>query len=807
VAAFVETYSCVCHPNRESGLALYPDGLGDNVVRQQANSGAANEIWTLEPQGAGLFRLILPSEGKGLLMTERGVKAMPFSGTITADQQWKLTPNGDQTYRISPQRPGNTGNLYYSTDYGLTTASDPTNTPARFRLEAATCPVQLPADCNIRIVAKDGTGTETTTLTRRPGTPGQFLPLTLTVESLDNSPLTGLSYAWATPASGTATTPGNTNLTADQRGDYKLQLAIPGLAQTCDAYVSLSAKPCTERKPTYASCRSVNVSNPDAANTLPLLQVGDTFNAADYTVTVTEVTGGGAGGWSGTGTLEVTLLNGINLPVSVTFENAKLNDCYELVNGKVLTLYDPDWGNIVDVDLLGARLLEDYIALQAELLELLNTYGGTAAERSRITRKIAEVESFKAELAAADVDGDLKTAITAESTDLTAFATCSLDTVPGIRGGRKAACTYVPWVKIAQIVGAAAVDVLLSYTFKWLEIRLDGTPVDYGDYKGITGRMDWEAVTASAVVSGLSELIPFGGGRSVVTAMLAGGGGAAGSAFATELLTQVNRLYQPGRSLQEVIKLLNWQSAISAAKDAGLAAAVTVGLFTAARHPSVKNFVKSISRKIISRNPTVVRNTMMAWADVWGSNGEQVVDDLFVRIGLRVRPRLRMEGTFGAFRALRTEFEDARISLNFPRNVLLSPHHIPATSFMDELDRVGRISNYDRNSATCIQLEAATSANASGRIFPAPRGGTDRHSRTASYLCPSNRPGCPQAQYATRAATADGPTQVLREEVEDLIRIYEQDGIYSESLRQSLQLLVNENVRLYPSVFRLFTVR
>ena len=78
--------------------------------------------------------------------------------------------------------------------------------------------------------------------------------------------------------------------------------------------------------------------------------MGDSFNAADYTVTVTEVSPQTPnGGFTGRGYVSVLLPMGVTQNVAVTFDNISINDCYELVNGKIELVVDPN-KQLLDVD-------------------------------------------------------------------------------------------------------------------------------------------------------------------------------------------------------------------------------------------------------------------------------------------------------------------------------------------------------------------------------------------------------------------------------------------------------------------------
>ena len=86
------------------------------------------------------------------------------------------------------------------------------------------------------------------------------------------------------------------------------------------------------------------------------LAVGDEFSTYDYIVHVTEVTGSETSSWTGRGELVMNFLKIGSSPVveihlAVEFGGINPNQCYQLLAGpKVITAFDPNWSNVVDVD-------------------------------------------------------------------------------------------------------------------------------------------------------------------------------------------------------------------------------------------------------------------------------------------------------------------------------------------------------------------------------------------------------------------------------------------------------------------------
>ena len=198
--------------------------------------------------------------------------------------------------------------------------------------------------CRAGVPAKDAQGNETDRLPRKPGTTGtpdrnQFNALNLSVETLDNTSLLGAIYSWSL-ATRTPTLSNVPSLTAGTRGVYSLTLSAPGQSSVCEAYLTLSATPCQTLTAVVGACSTIILNSPTEQTPLPVLYVGDAFNAGDYVVQVTEVAGGsGPAGYNGKGTIQMRLLAGITVPITVTFTAAKINECQALFSGTVVTQY------------------------------------------------------------------------------------------------------------------------------------------------------------------------------------------------------------------------------------------------------------------------------------------------------------------------------------------------------------------------------------------------------------------------------------------------------------------------------------
>lgn len=114
----------------------------------------------------------------------------------------------------------------------------------------------------------------------------------------------------------------------------------------------------------------INITNKEP---LPKLGINETFTAGDFPVITREVTGSN-GTFSGWGYITLPFLENLKeiidaaniatggevnigkyTRIKVVFDNVQVNSSYELIDGVVVTDYDPEWGGIID----GDEVIED----------------------------------------------------------------------------------------------------------------------------------------------------------------------------------------------------------------------------------------------------------------------------------------------------------------------------------------------------------------------------------------------------------------------------------------------------------------
>lgn len=209
------------------------------------------------------------------------------------------------------------------------------------------------ANCDIYIEGKNEAGEETYTLERTAGVPGSFEPVWITIKPyVGTSDFSAYNIEWFYEGDPLSSAPKSPTIQVTEPGDYRAVLSLKmNPANICETEVHISGKPCNVFGEGSGICGPVDIPLPDGLSEGVSVAPGDEFTVADYTVVITEITSGSKAGWWGKGYVAMRLVNGITASkISITFEDAVINECYELAAGRVLTEYDPNWGGVLDVD-------------------------------------------------------------------------------------------------------------------------------------------------------------------------------------------------------------------------------------------------------------------------------------------------------------------------------------------------------------------------------------------------------------------------------------------------------------------------
>lgn len=122
--------------------------------------------------------------------------------------------------------------------------------------------------------------------------------------------------------------------------------------------------------------------------------------------------------------------------------------------------------------------------------------------------------------------------------------------------------------------------------------------------------------------------------------------------------------------------------------------------------------------------------------------------------------------------------------------VNLEKHHVPSNAYMSRLLQNATYSNHwSKGKWSYYKGNAITIEKTSG--IPS---STTRHGRTATFR--SNM------DPITRQAYYDlSPSQALRFDIQNLVDIYKQDGVYNQSVMSKLRALIDNNQNQYPDIF------
>jgi len=272
----------------------------------------------------------------------------------------------------------------------------------------------------------------------------------------------------------------------------------------CPLSIDIFAEPCTVVGDAF-NCNSTGGSTIDAGQTdLANLAVGDEFTTSDFTIVVTEASKTGTT-FSGKGKLifnflKISNILALQIPISVTFTGIKINQCYQLYSGKVVTEYDPSWGSVVDIK-------NSYISINKSfqnVLDFLNTYTGTAEQKSQLELYITEINNQIGKIESdTEINPLLKSEFLAEiskvSTSLVCLKnsnnpngrlseTCSVDqAIAQVNQSSAVIAPVIVWAirKGGECLLAASLDIAVQYVLEGSLLWLDGKVNNLGEFSKI----------------------------------------------------------------------------------------------------------------------------------------------------------------------------------------------------------------------------------------------------------------------------------------------------------------------------------
>lgn len=207
----------------------------------------------------------------------------------------------------------------------------------------------------------------------------------------------------------------------------------------------------------------------------------------------------GPGGWTGEGIVDVTLLKGINLPAQVTFDNAKLNDCYELAAGKLVTKYDPSWFVTPDIQ----HIFEETNDLATDIQDFVNTFTGGKEDIIKVDALLKDLEQ-----AIADVidNTELEQAVKEQMLEGLIDSQCALQQISNSlstttnSGGRLAVSSCTSCTSIPDCLKKATESALKFTSAIWEGLKnaisCNGT---YANQQGLVPRCWWKNEKLSSV--------------------------------------------------------------------------------------------------------------------------------------------------------------------------------------------------------------------------------------------------------------------------------------------------------------------
>ena len=320
--------------------------------------------WNPKPQVSSRLRYPL---AVAVVDTDSIVRNVPVPLTKgdTARRYIKLLPG----FEVNPQN----GQFYVAT---IDTANNSSQVPS----------------CPFRLSSVNSKGDETELMPRQNGT---LQNLSLSVKSLDGTPLTNVSLLWSVP-NGVSLNPANNNLvTATKIGNYGVRVIRNN--DTCNFNITIHGQSCNPRMGFYNGCQITSPIVNQVSNPLQNLALNDTIFVNDFHLKVLHISGGNSTlGWSGRGAVSMTLFGGLIANVSVIFQNVQINECYEFVGGSIVTEFDPFWENEPNFTQTTRGILNNF----QDVTNLLLTYRNTPDDQlnlnklqSRLTESKSEVQS------------------------------------------------------------------------------------------------------------------------------------------------------------------------------------------------------------------------------------------------------------------------------------------------------------------------------------------------------------------------------------------------------------------------------
>jgi hypothetical protein len=209
--------------------------------------------------------------------------------------------------------------------------------------------------------------------------------------------------------------------------------------------------------------------------------------------------------------------------------------------------------------------------------------------------------------------------------------------------------------QIIQCISAAAIDMAMNYTFKWVELNfLDNDPTnDYSimDFGNIWRATDKWEMFSSASISCATSIIPWPSNKAKLIGVVTASFGAGATALVADVAQQYEKLPE-ALNFKDKLSAIHWDEAFKKAGVQSLIAGISTGVVLyAVDHPKFKNFASKVKNLSYARIELLLKKSGFS---------DEAVDAFCKRFGLS-----RLQGA-GNWLTQRTSFWDDWINKCFP---------------------------------------------------------------------------------------------------------------------------------------------
>jgi hypothetical protein len=183
--------------------------------------------------------------------------------------------------------------------------------------------------------------------------------------------------------------------------------------------------------------------------------------------------------------------------------------------------------------------------------------------------------------------------------------------------------------QIIQCISAAAIDMAMNYTFKWVELNfLDNDPTnDYSimDFGNIWRATDKWEMFSSASISCATSIIPWPSNKAKLIGVVTASFGAGATALVADVAQQYEKLPE-ALNFKDKLSAIHWDEAFKKAGVQSLIAGISTGVVLyAVDHPKFKNFASKVKNLSYARIELLLKKSGFS---------DEAVDAFCKRFGL-----------------------------------------------------------------------------------------------------------------------------------------------------------------------------